>query len=88
MHSLLNKPILMLGDENCHTGDLTSIDEIPRTFLDSVTDVRGKWFVDLLILNGTLYDYDTHGVWMDFQYNGCSVVDYACMSVSFVTISS
>ncbi|PBK94115.1 hypothetical protein ARMGADRAFT_1079595 [Armillaria gallica] len=90
VRSLLNKLILVLGDENCCTGELTSINEIPRELLDLVTDASGKWFVDLckdhslLILNGTLYDRDLPGVWTDFQYNGCSVVDYACASISLL----
>ncbi|KAK0431209.1 hypothetical protein EV421DRAFT_1720796, partial [Armillaria borealis] len=90
VRSLLNKPMLILGDENCRTGDLTSINDRPRASLDAVTDTRGKWFVDLckdhdlLILNGTSYDHDVPGVWTDFQYNGCSVVDYACASTSLL----
>ncbi|KAK0432298.1 hypothetical protein EV421DRAFT_1719629, partial [Armillaria borealis] len=90
VRGLLDKPILLLGDENCRTASLSSCEGVARVSMDGVVDVRGKWFRDLceeyhlLILNGTKYDDDVPGVWSSFQHNGEAVVDYACASESLL----
>ncbi len=90
VRGLLDKPILLLGDENCRTGSLSSYEGVARVSMDSVVDVRGKWFRDLceeyhlVILNGTKFDEDVPGTWSSFQHNGEAVVDYACASESLL----
>ncbi|KAK0188414.1 hypothetical protein F5146DRAFT_1055136, partial [Armillaria mellea] len=68
-------------------GLLSPRDELPRFSMDSATDSRGRWVVDqcreydLDVLNGTRLDSSKEvGSWTSFQYNGCAVVDYACVS--------
>ncbi|KAJ7355807.1 hypothetical protein DFH08DRAFT_625201, partial [Mycena albidolilacea] len=87
----LSKCVAALGDLNGRTKSETPVtSRLPRRSADQCLNARGRWILEtcednrLEILNGTVYEGSSPGVFTSHQPGGEGMVDYALFSTDFL----